>query len=123
MVCTNFLSRVVLKTDQFGPFLARVFGIGVKSAKTLCRAAGLQYKDLIAPAPLHKVLYLEQLVNKSYSKEFELRRFVNANLVFKYTAGMASGLRLSQGLPARGQRSKTNAKTARRLKIDFSKLL
>jgi small subunit ribosomal protein S13 len=123
MICTNFLGRVILKTDQFGPLLVRVFGIGVKAARSLCRAAGVPYTDLVAPAPLHKVLYLEQLVAKTYLKEFELRRFVNANLVFKYTAGMASGLRLSQGLPSRGQRSKTNAKTARKLKTDFSKLL
>jgi small subunit ribosomal protein S13 len=122
MICTNFLGYLVTRQDRFGPFLVKYFGIGAKSARLLCRASGLPYNTLIGPTPLHKVLYLENLVNSSYLKEFELRRIVSANLFFKYSSGSTAGLRLSQGLPSRFQRSKTNGQTAKKLKIDFSKI-
>lgn len=122
MVCTNFLGRFVTRSDKFGPFIVNIFGIGPRSAKMLCRAAGLPYNQLIGPALTHKILYLENLVFSSYPREFELRRLVSSNLYFKYANGSYAGLRISQGLPARLQRSKTNAKTAKRKKIDFSKI-
>lgn len=122
MICTNFLGRFVSRSDKFGPFMSRFFGIGAGAAKILCRAAGLPYNKVIGPAPFHKIAYLEKLVFSTYPKEFESRRLVSANLYFKYSVGSVAGLRLSQGLPARFQRSKTNAKTAKRRKIDFSKI-
>ena len=122
MICTNFLGRFVSKTDKFGPFLVRFFGIGVRGARMLCRASGLPYNQLIGPVPSHKISYLENLISSNYPKEFELRRLVSSNLYFKYLNGSKAGLRLSQGLPSRNQRSKTNAKTAKRSKIDFSKI-
>lgn len=122
MICTNFLGRFVTRSDKFGPFMVNIFGIGPRSAKMLCRAAGLPYNQLIGPALVHKILYLENLVFSSYPREFELRRLVSSNLYFKYANGSQAGLRISQGLPSHSQRSKTNAKTAKRKKIDFSKI-
>jgi small subunit ribosomal protein S13 len=122
MICTNLLGRVVSKTDKFGPFLVRIFGIGVTSAKILCFASGLPYNQLIAYSPSHKIFFLENLVNSNYQREFELKRLVSSNLYFKYANGSFPGLRLHQGLPSRGQRSKTNSRTSKRNKFDFSKI-
>ncbi len=122
MICTNFLGHLVSRHDKFGAFLVRYFGIGSRGARILCRASGLSYNAYIAPTATHKILFLENLVNSSYVKEFELRRIISANLFFKYSNGSIPGLRLSQGLPTRFQRSKTNAKTSKRLRIDLTKL-
>jgi len=120
--CTNLLGRFVNRRDRLGPFLVKIFGIGLKRSRTICLPSGLRYNQLISPTPLKKIRYLEQIVRRVIAPEFMLRRQVNANLFFKYSNGSLAGQRLAQGLPSRLQRSKTNAQTAKRLKVDFSKL-
>jgi small subunit ribosomal protein S13 len=122
MVCTNFLYRFVSRHDKFGPFMVRFFGIGLKYSRVLCKSAGLRYNQRIAPTPLYKVFQLERIIKRTFPREFARRREVNSNLFFKYSSGSIAGQRLSQGLPSRRQRSKTNGQTAKRLKIDFAKL-
>ena len=121
MVCTNFLGRLVSRGDRFGSFLVRMFGFGKARAFMLCRSGGVSYNKLIYPTPAYKISYLEKLIFSNYPREFEGRRTINANLYFKFANGSYAGLRLSQGLPSRRQRTKTNAQTSKRLKIDFSK--
>jgi len=121
MTCTNFLGRHVNILDKLGPFMVLYYGIGVKRAKIFCNFVGLSYTTNLYSLSVDKAAYLENLVMRVCSREFELRRCVQGNLYFKYSSGSLQGLRLSQGLPANGQRTKTNAKTAKRSKIDFSK--
>jgi ribosomal protein S13 len=120
--CTNFLGRYVTRKDRLGPCLVRFFGIGLRRGVALCRKVGLPYNTLIAPMSLKKVRYLERLIGRRFPKEFKLRRHVNNNLYTKYANSSNAGLRLSQGLPMHHQRTKTNAQTARRLRIDVQKL-
>jgi small subunit ribosomal protein S13 len=121
MICTNFLGRHVSASDKLGAFIVIYYGLGVRKAKIFCKFAGMPYTANLQSTPLHKVSYLETLIAGSCLKEFELRRQVSSHLYFKYSSGTFQGLRLSQGLPSNGQRSKTNAQTSKKHKIDFSK--
>jgi ribosomal protein S13 len=120
--CTNFLGRHVTRKDRLGPCMVRFFGIGLRRSLALCRKVGIPYNRLIAPLPLRRVRHLERLISRRFPKEFVLRRRVNNRLYAKYANSSNAGLRLSQGLPMRRQRTKTNAQTARRLRIDVHKL-
>lgn len=121
MICTNFLGRHVSSSDKLGPFIVIYYGIGVKKARMFCKLAGLPYNTAIYPLEGRRMSYLESLIYRVNAREYVLRRLVSGNLYFKYSSSTKAGLRLSQGLPSRNQRSKTNASTAKRIKIDFSK--
>jgi small subunit ribosomal protein S13 len=121
MICTTFLGRHVSATDKIGPFIVLYFGIGVRRAAMFCKVSGISYSHNLSNLSEHKVAYIENLVEISCPKEFELRREVSSNIYFKYSSGFLAGLRMSQGLPAKKQRTKTNAQTAKKRKIDFTK--
>ncbi len=121
MICTIFLGRHVSTSDKLGPFMVKFFGIGVSRARMVCRVSGLSYSCVLSELSDHRVSYIEGVIEKNFPKEFELKRLVNSNVYFKYSSGFLSGLRMSQGLPSYKQRTKTNARTAKKSKIDFSK--
>jgi len=123
LVVTNFLSRFIEESFLIGPFLTNYYGIGQKRSKMLCRSVGVPYHRPIRSVSPSALKYLERAIAKTVPKDFLLRRQVNSNLSFKYTSNSLAGQRLYQGLPSRRQRTKTNARTARRMKIDFTKII
>lgn len=90
--------------------LTYIYGIGRVSAQNICVAAGIN------PAAKIKDLSEEQLdllrgeVGK-LTTEGDLRREVNMNIKRLMDLGCYRGLRHRRGLPVRGQRTKTNART------------
>jgi small subunit ribosomal protein S13 len=123
MVVTNFLDRFIAPTDKLGPFLTNYYGIGQRRSKMLCQSVGVSYSKLIRSVPPGALKLLESSIRRTVPKDFLLRRQVNTNLLFKFNSNSLAGQRLYQGLPSHRQRTKTNARTARRLKIDFSKII
>jgi len=90
--------------------LTAIYGIGRRRAQDICTAAGVdpatKVKDLADPD-------LEQLraeVGK-YIIEGDLRREVSMNIKRLMDLGAYRGLRHRRGLPVRGQRTRTNART------------
>ncbi|EWM15573.1 MULTISPECIES: 30S ribosomal protein S13 [unclassified Kutzneria] len=91
--------------------LTYIFGIGRTRSKALLAATGispdLRAKDL-GDDDLAK---LREHIEANYKVEGDLRREVQADIRRKMEIGCYEGLRHRRGLPVRGQRTKTNART------------
>jgi len=91
--------------------LTYIFGIGRTRSKELLTATGispdLRSKDL-SDEDLAK---LREHIEENYKVEGDLRREVAADIRRKVEIGCYQGLRHRRGLPVRGQRTKTNART------------
>ena len=91
--------------------LTYIFGIGRKSAKDILAQTGvnpdIRVKDL-TEADENK---LREVIDEQYTVEGDLRRAVALDIKRLSEIGCYRGLRHRRGLPVRGQRSKTNART------------
>ena len=79
----------------------------------ICRQLGVSYTASIGEVPSTKREYIENYF-RSKPLGIDLQRRVQNKVSDKIRFGGYSGLRLSQGLPSRGQRSKTNAQTSKK---------
>ncbi len=90
--------------------LTAIFGIGRSRAKQICAAAGVapetQVKDLAEP----EVAKLRTAV-ANFEIEGDLRREISMNIKRLMDLGSYRGIRHRRGLPLRGQRTRTNART------------
>lgn len=90
--------------------LTSIYGIGNTTARKICDAAGIapdvQVKDLAEP----EVARLRNEVAR-YMVEGDLRREQSMNIKRLMDLGCYRGIRHRRGLPVRGQRSRTNART------------
>ena len=90
--------------------LTSIYGIGRSRALKICKTAGVspqtQVKDLAEP----EVANIRSAVAK-YSVEGDLRREVSMNIKRLMDLGSYRGIRHRRGLPLRGQRTRTNART------------
>ena len=93
--------------------IQRIHGIGPTLALKVLQTAGVadnpRVRDLVE-ADLNRI---REIVDKEYKIEGDLRREVNMNVRRLMDIGSYRGLRHRRGLPARGQRTKTNARTKR----------
>src|ERR1044072_8911353 len=91
--------------------LTYIYGIGRTRSKELLTQTGispdLRAKDLSD----EDVSKLREFIETNYKVESDLRREVNADIRRKIEIGCYEGLRWRRGLPVRGQRTKTNART------------
>lgn len=90
--------------------LTHIYGIGRKRAQEICDAAGVERQTKVQALSEDQAEALRQEVAK-FTVEGDLRREVSMNI--KRLMDMASyrGMRHRRGLPLRGQRTKTNART------------
>jgi len=93
-----------------GIALTHIFGIGRNRALMVCKAAGVdsttQVKDLTEP----EIARLRDVIAK-FPVEGDLRREVAMNIKRLMDLGCYRGIRHRRGLPLRGQRTRTNART------------
>lgn len=96
----------------------KFFGVGKRTAQEVCSKVGI-YPQM-RMHQLDESLVMALVKELSGRKiETELRNEVLANIKLKYEIGSYQGIRHFQGLPVHGQRTKTNAKTAKKLnKLD-----
>jgi len=91
--------------------LTYIFGIGLSSSKAILEATGVnpdtRIKDLSDP----EVTALRQEVESNYQVEGDLRRLEGLNIKRLTDIGTYRGRRHRLGLPLRGQRTRTNART------------
>ncbi len=90
--------------------LTYIFGIGRTTAQTLCSASGVPETTKIGELDDQQMDNLRNEVGK-LNVEGDLRRDVNMNIKRLLDLGCYRGLRHRRGLPVRGQRTKTNART------------
>ena len=91
--------------------LTYIYGIGNKSALDICNASGINPDVNINTLSQDEISLLRKTIEDSYKVEGALRSEVAQNIKALMDIGCYRGLRHRKGLPVRGQRTKTNART------------
>jgi len=91
--------------------LTYVFGIGRTRAQETLKATGINPDKRAKDLTDDEVVQLRDHIEASYKVEGDLRREVAADIRRKVEIGCYEGIRHRKGLPVRGQRTRTNART------------
>lgn len=91
--------------------LTYIYGIGPASARHILEVAGIKPEVRVNEMSDADAARLREIVEREYRVEGDLRREVNGNIKRMVEIGSYRGLRHRRGLPVRGQRTKTNART------------
>lgn len=91
--------------------LTYIYGIGQKSAASILKATGVNPDTRVKDLSEEDVAKLREYIDKNMMVEGDLRRNVALNIKRLIEIGCYRGVRHRKGLPVRGQRTKTNART------------
>lgn len=91
--------------------LTYIFGLGLTRAKLVCELAEVSVDTKIRDLTEDEVLKIRRAIEQNFSVEGDLRREVAQNIKRKIDIGSYQGIRHRRGLPVRGQRTHTNART------------
>ena len=91
--------------------LTYIHGIGRSKAKEICAKVGLPDDRRVNQLTDAEVLQIRETIDRDYRVEGDLRREVAMNIKRLMDLGCYRGLRHRRGLPVRGQRTHTNART------------
>jgi len=91
--------------------LTYIYGIGRKSANDILKAANVNPDTRVKDLTDAEEAALREVIDKNYTIEGDLRREVAMNIKRLTEIGCYRGVRHRRGLPVRGQRTKTNART------------
>jgi small subunit ribosomal protein S13 len=91
--------------------LTYIHGIGRTSAEKICAATGIDPQRRVHELTDDEVLRIREQIERNYQVEGDLRRMVAMNIKRLMDLGCYRGLRHRKGLPVRGQRTHTNART------------
>ena len=91
--------------------LQYIHGIGPKIAKDIVASLNLPEERRVSQLTDAEVLQIRELIDRDYMVEGDLRREVAMNIKRLMDLGCYRGLRHRKGLPVRGQRTHTNART------------
>jgi len=91
--------------------LTYIHGIGDKSALDICDKAGIDKDKRVNELLETEVIQIREIIDGAYRVEGELRRDISTNIKRLMDLGNYRGLRHRRGLPVRGQRTHTNART------------
>ena len=91
--------------------LTYIFGIGRKSANDILKLANVNPDTRVKDLTEDQEAALRDVIDKNYTIEGDLRREVALNIKRLTEIGCYRGMRHRRGLPVRGQRTKTNART------------
>jgi len=91
--------------------LTYVFGIGHTSAKKLIKDANVVASTRCGDLTDEEITSIRAIIDENYQTEGDLRRLYSQNIKRLTEIGSAAGRRHRVGLPVRGQRTRTNART------------
>ncbi len=91
--------------------LTYIFGIGRKTSNDILAATGINPDTRVKDLTESEVAKLREEIEKSHRVEGDLRREVAMDIKRMVEIGCYRGIRHRKGLPVRGQRTKTNART------------
>ena len=91
--------------------LTSIYGIGRAKAKDICQTVGLPEQRRVNELTEEEVVRIRETIDRGYSVEGDLRREVAMNIKRLMDLRCYKGLRHRKGLPVRGQRTSTNART------------
>ncbi len=99
------------REKQVGISLTYIFGIGRTVALQVCAATGIEPTTRVRDLTDDEVARLRSHIDSDLQVEGDLRREVSQDIKRKMEIGCYQGLRHRRGLPVRGQRTHTNART------------
>jgi small subunit ribosomal protein S13 len=91
--------------------LTYIFGIGQTKANEICKKAELPEDKKVEDLSDTEVKRIRDVIDSEYKVEGDLRREISMNIKRLMDLGCYRGLRHRRGLPVRGQRTHTNART------------
>lgn len=91
--------------------LTYIFGVGRSRARRACTSLEINPDTKVRDLTDDEVVRLRQFIDANYRVEGDLRREVAQNIKRKVEIGSYQGIRHRRGLPVRGQRTHTNART------------
>jgi small subunit ribosomal protein S13 len=91
--------------------LQYIHGIGQQKAKEIVEKVNLPQERRVSQLTDAEVLLIREMIDRDYMVEGDLRREVSMNIKRLMDLGCYRGLRHRKGLPVRGQRTHTNART------------
>ena len=91
--------------------LTYIYGIGRTNAKEICKKANIDEMKKVADLTMEEEKILRDIVQNEYVVEGALRTQIAMNIKRLMEIGCYRGLRHKRGLPVRGQRTHTNART------------
>jgi small subunit ribosomal protein S13 len=91
--------------------LTYIFGVGRSTAKQVCEGTGISPDTRVRNLTEDEVARLRAFIDANLKVEGDLRREIAQDIKRKIEIGCYQGLRHRRGLPVRGQRTRTNART------------
>ena len=91
--------------------LTYIYGIGRSSSKKILTDAGVDWDTKSDQLTEGQITSIRSIIDEKYKVEGDLRREISVNIKRLMDLGMYRGLRHRRGLPVRGQRTSTNART------------
>ncbi len=91
--------------------LRYIHGIGQVKAQEICDKVGIAEERRVSELTENEIIQIREVIDRDYLVEGDLRREVAMNIKRLMDLGCYRGLRHRKGLPVRGQRTHTNART------------
>lgn len=105
------IAGVNLPNKPVGIALTYIHGIGQTTARQICEKVGIDWAVRANDLSDDEVVRIRETIDRDYRVEGELRRDVAMNIKRLMDLGCYRGLRHRRGMPVRGQRTHTNART------------
>ena len=99
------------KKKQSEVGLTYIYGIGRTSARAILKKAGVEFNKKVGDLNDDEVAKIRSIITAEYKVEGALRSETQMNIKRLMDIGCYRGIRHRKGLPARGQRTRTNART------------
>ena len=99
------------RTKRIEVALTYIYGIGRNSARSICSKANVDVDTRTERLSDGEVVRLREIIEREFKVEGDLRRDTSQNIKMLMDIGCYRGLRHRRGLPVRGQRTHTNART------------
>lgn len=93
--------------------LTYIYGIGLSRSQEILKTIDIDYNTIIRELTDEQIISIRDILNNEYQIEGDLRRFETMNIKRLMDIGTYKGRRHRTGLPLRGQRTRTNARTRR----------
>ena len=100
--------------------LTYVFGIGRSTSRTILQQLDIGLDTKVRDLTDSEVVQIRQFIDANFTVEGDLRREVAQNIKRKIEIGSYQGLRHRRGLPVRGQRTHTNARTRKGKRVPIA---
>lgn len=113
-----YILRTHIKKKYLVPGLTAVYGIGKSMSLSLCQRLGFQKTFLLKNLTDEDIYQISQLIDElKILTKGDLSRWVKQKIDHLSSQKTYRGIRHRQGLPLRGQRTHTNARTAKKLRL------